>query len=310
MLNEDALNAREAASLLHIGKNAVYALARSGELPSYRIGRKIFFSPADIAAYAASRKQSAAPAPEPGGAPQETPNPLAGSIPAIAGSDMAADVLANYLNAASTPVERRWQTSYQGLVALYEGTAAAALVHLYDQRSNSYNVPYVQRLAPGLPVVVMHLSQRPQGFAVAKGNPKGIASWGALLRDSARIANRKRGSAARILLDEKLLAIEAVPSQVAGYGTEAPSALAAAQVVASGAADVAIVREHIARSVAGLDFVPLQREWLDLVVAKTPETRPLIRRCKALAADDGFRRDLAAISHGDTSQAGTIVYEC
>ena len=311
MINEEALRAQDVAAMLHIGKNAVYALAKTGELPSYRLGRKLLFSRDDVAAYLATAKRGDADAPE-GRAASAAPASLSDGEgeAVIAGSDMAADVLANYLNAAGVPVRRQWEGSYQSLVSLYEERADAALVHLYDQRSNSYNVPYVQRLAPGAPVVVMHLSRRPQGFAVAAGNPKAIASWGALLRPDVRVANRRRGTAARILLDEKLLAIEAVPAQIPGYGREASSALAAAETVAAGAADVAIVQEHIARTVPGLDFVPLQHEWLDLVIAKRPSTRNLVRCCKALIEEGGFRRDLGAVGHGDVGSAGAIVYEC
>lgn len=311
MINEEALRAQDVAAMLHIGKNAVYALAKTGELPSYRLGRKLLFSRDDVAAYLATAKRGDADAPE-GRAASAAPASLSDGEgeAVIAGSDMAADVLANYLNAAGVPARRQWEGSYQSLVSLYEERADAALVHLYDQRSNSYNIPYVQRLAPGAPVVVMHLSRRPQGFAVAAGNPKAIASWGALLRPDVRIANRRRGTAARILLDEKLLAIEAVPTQIPGYRHEAPSALAAAETVAAGAADVAIVQEHIARTVPGLDFVPLQHEWLDLVIAKRPSTRNLVRCCKALIEEGGFRRDLGAVGHGDVGSAGAIVYEC
>mgnify|MGYP000526718282 CR=1 FL=1 len=42
--------------------------------------------------------------------------------------------------------------SYLALVDLYLGRADAAVVHLYDRNSNTYNIPYVQRLAPGMPV--------------------------------------------------------------------------------------------------------------------------------------------------------------
>ena len=32
-----------------------------------------------------------------------------------------------------------------------EGRASAAVIHLYDQRTNTYNIPFVQRLVPGTP---------------------------------------------------------------------------------------------------------------------------------------------------------------
>ena len=48
MDNENALNAEEVAKILKIGRNAVYNMAKSGELTSYHIGRKLRFTNADV----------------------------------------------------------------------------------------------------------------------------------------------------------------------------------------------------------------------------------------------------------------------
>lgn len=329
MLNEQALNATDVAELLHIGRNAVYALAKSGELPSYRVGRKILFTLDDVEAYAESLRVGAmascdkgerGPA-DPAGA--QGSFALGGPIVApllalperggaefiIAGHGVASDLFVERLELSGRRAMRLPLESYAALVALYEGRADAAVVHLYDQRTNSYNVPYVQRLAPGVPVVVIRLVKRRQGFAVAPGNPLGLSSWGALLREGVRLANRPVGCGSRVLLDEKLLAMEAKPSALAGYDDPFPTALAAVRAVSAGRSDVAVIDEALAAQTSGVSFVPLQHEWVDVVVSKA-RGREFARLLQAIVADEAFRREYARIVIGDTSQLGSIVYEC
>lgn len=317
MLNEDVLNATDVADILHIGRNAVYELAKSGKLPSYKMGRKLYFTLTDVKAYLANARQGGTPAPTqpniPASAQPVAPDdaaPSRGDAFVIAGNGSAADVITEHLAGFDIPVTRSYRGSYKALVDVYKNRADAALVHLYDQRTNSYNLPFVLRLAPGTPLVEFRLVQRVQGFAVAKGNPRGISSWGALLRQGVRLANRARGCGSRVLLDEKLLDMEAAHATINGYDTEYATGLAAARAVAQGEADVAVVGEQVAAQVAGVTFVPLQQEWLDLVVAKRPDTRSAVRQVRQLMADEGFRAEFQRIVHGNASSLGAIVYEC
>lgn len=62
-----------------------------------------------------------------------------------------------------------------------------------------------------MPVVVIRLLKRKQGFIVQAGNPKKLTTWGGLLREGVRLVNRERGCDTRVLLDEKLLSLEARP---------------------------------------------------------------------------------------------------
>ena len=82
--------------------------------------------------------------------------------------------------------------SYLALVDLYLGRADAAVVHLYDRKSNTYNIPYVQRLAPGMPVSIVRIARRPVGAIVQAGNPKRIHSWGSILTRGASLVNAAR----------------------------------------------------------------------------------------------------------------------
>lgn len=227
----------------------------------------------------------------------------------LAGHDMAADLFANRLNVANLSAQRCYVSSYDALAGLYAGWVDAAFVHLFDLRTSRYNVPFVQRLAPGLPVVVVRLHSRMQGFIVATGNPRRITSWGGLLRDGVRLANRTKGTGARVLLDQRLIGMEAVPGVLPGYEREFASGVAAARAVAAGEADVAIGTTEDIAAVDGVAFVPVQREQVDVAVAKTERTRPLVRAVKRLAADPAIAGMLRAAGYG-TDQAGAILYEC
>ena len=101
--------------------------------------------------------------------------------------------------------------SVHGLEAMARGQADAAVLHLLHAESGRYNDPYVRRLLPGEPVVLVHLWRREVGLVVPRGNPLGVAGS----RDLAgrRVAWRARGSGSRLLL-ERLLAeagVEAAP---------------------------------------------------------------------------------------------------
>lgn len=54
MFDDDALTAEEVAEMLRVSKNSVYRLAQSGELASYRVGRKLRFTSRDVEAYTRS----------------------------------------------------------------------------------------------------------------------------------------------------------------------------------------------------------------------------------------------------------------
>lgn len=349
MLGDEALNANQVAEILHIGRNSVYALAKSGQLPSYKIGRKLLFALGDVQEYLKRQRREAIlptepSTPAPSLASESTPagiasirplaamratdfdSPTAGCSPSgntapisdapspdsfvMAGHGIAVDMFVERLEMMGLPATRRSCTSYEGLAGIYAGTVDVAFVRLFDQRTNSYNVPYVQRLAPGTPVTVFRLLKRCQGFAVQPGNPQNLSSWRALLREGVVLANRPRGCGSRVLLDEKMVAMEADAATIAGYQSPFDTGLAAINAVTAGAANAAVVSEHLAAYSDSIEFVPLQHEWLDMVVAKRGRGRQLTRQLKHIMADPSFCREYARIVHGQADNFGSIVYEC
>lgn len=315
MLSEKPLTAPEVADILSIGKNAVYALAKNGEIASYKIGRKLYFTPKAIDEYIA-KLHVASDVHNTFEEDELTTDTDPGTLAAnsdsfvFSGRGIAADMFIDRLEMMGIPATRRVRSSYASLVDLYKGRTDAAFSHLYDQRTNTYNVPYIQRIAPGFPVIVFRLLKRMQGFAVAPGNPKRITSWGALLREDIRLANRAKGCGSRVLLDEKLLSMEANPCMLQGYMSDYPTEFAAAEAVALKAADVAIVGEHIAAQIDGIEFVPLQTEWLDMTIAKTEKGRELARTLRRIFEDRKFCDEYKRIVYGNASNLGSIIYEC
>ena len=312
MINDDALSAEEVGSMLKVSRKMVYELANSGKLPFYKIGRRMRFDRADIEKYLAGARVVGGP--QEGQATDEATEQTSARDASddsfvLAGQGIAADMFIDRLELMGEKATRCLRSSYRGLIELYEGEVDATLTHLYDQGSNTYNIPYVKTLVPGVPVVVFRLVRRKQGFAVAPGNPKKITTWGALLHDGVRLANRSKGCGSRVLLDEKLTSMEADHRVIAGYDSDYTTGLAAADAVAKGIADVAVIGEQIAAHAEGIQFVPLQHEWLDIVVAKTDRGRQLARKLRSLFADKSFREEYGRIVHGDTDQFGSIVYE-
>ena len=322
------MKAEDIAKYLGVGKNAVYQLAKSGALPSYRIGRKMRFTREDADAFLANSHTAASePAHDASADSEPLPhvcqngdsNPsLAeaaafGIVPGdpfvIAGNDISADVITHALNESGIPASHLNCESYTALVNLYAGKATAAVVGLYDQSTNGYNIPYVRRLTPGVSVKVIRLYARSQGLIVAKGNPKKISSWGSLLREGVRLANRMKGSDSRILLDEKLRAMEVRCETLEGYDERVFAGTSAVKIVARGYADVTVGTAREAQKSAGVQFVPLQTEWVDIVIRKTPESLPIIRSLGELLASQRMRADLQMFEPDDLSKLGCVIFE-
>jgi putative molybdopterin biosynthesis protein len=348
MIQTDVLKAEDVAAMLHIGKNAVYNLAKTGEIGSYHIGRKLLFTTADVEAYVEKQRLQELEARQESEAGQgeastgATPARLGGTDRAgsrssdsnkrsdaadavsgslqtlyppfddqlsIAGDGPITDVLTSRIAQFGVDICREDIGAWAGLVAMYARKVDAAVINLYDYRSNTYNTPFVRTLLPGTSVVTMHLATRRMGFVVKFGNPKRMRTWSSLLHDDVVLANRERGCAERILLDEKLVSLEARPASIEGYDTEHRTAWSMAQTISHGAADVGIGTEQDSHLAAGLEFVALQNEMVDLVLDKTAVPRPLIRRIMALLADPVFTKDLASATSCDTANCGAITYE-
>ena len=305
MNQDEALTAEEVARLLKVSRGTVYALKDKGELPSFLVGRKLRFTRKAVQEYI-ERDQPLGENPG-----REVPFVTAAHQPesfVICGQDIILDALSNYMNQAGVPSLRSYVGSYDALTALYKAEVQLASPPLWDGETDTYNVPFVRRLLPGVPAVVVNLTYRTQGFYVAKGNPLGLKTWEDLARPGIRIVNREKGAGSRILLDEHLRTAGINPQELEGYDNEVQSHIAVASTVARGRADVAVGSEKIARQVDGLDFVPLQKERYDLVFKKKDiDTRP-VRALMGILETGILKEEFSSLGGYDTTDMGKIMW--
>ncbi len=176
----------------------------------------------------------------------------------MASHDLALNMLVSRLRQKNPEVkiDVTYAGSLGGLIALQEGRADLAGIHLLDAETGEYNYPYVKHLLPGREMAIVHLAYRIQGLMFAAGNPKRIKGLADLRRPDVTLINRQKGSGTRILLDQELRKLGITPSDVKGYTHEVDTHLAVARGIAEGKADVGLGIEAAARA-SHIDFLPL-----------------------------------------------------
>jgi molybdate-binding protein len=215
-------------------------------------------------------------------------------------------------------IDYLWANSTQALGALGRGEVHAAGTHLFDPATGESNLPFVRRLLPDLPVILVNLGTWAEGLLLAPGNPKRIRRIADLVRADVQIINREVGSGARHLLDT---ALSIAPGPGITTGEHGQPALpirgyeqlrydhqGVAQAVASGEADAGVSNSPVAAA-WGLDFLPLHSVRYDLVIPKAYLTERPVQALLATLSNRWVRAQLEALGGFDTSQTGEIVGE-
>ena len=320
MKNDSELTPVDVAEMLKITKNTVYELVKRGEINSYRVGNKIRIEMKDIEEYKNKSKKyqnkkqrndelvnSYTPLESP--YQEEKIKKNYGFV--ICGQDIMLDIISRHLQYHINGVQalRSYSGSYNGLYDLYHGKVQIATAHLWDGETGQYNIPYVKRMLPGIPTILVHLANRMQGFYVQKGNPKGIKGWEDLKHPGITIMNREIGSGTRILLDEHLKKLGISGNSLIGYDRECFSHLAVASAVARGGVDVAIGNEKASQQVAEIDFIPLQTESYELVIKKEDINKPHFQAVLEILRSREFKLELEGIGGYDLKDLGKITGE-
>lgn len=303
------LTPEEVAEVLKIRTNTVYELIKRGDLAAYRVGRKLRIEPSAVEDYKLQRREGSAAVKSATG--EEKAAPVAARAPEyiLCGQDIILDVLARRLEQAGDGIRvlREQAGSFSGLQALYEGRADMTAVHLWDADSREYNIPYVRRLLPGIPALLIHVAQRTQGFYVKKGNPLKIKGWEDLQRPELRLVNRESGSGTRVLLDEQLRRMGLSGQQISGYRQIEQSHLGVASAVARGLGDLGLGNQKAAMQVNGVAFVPLQAERYELVIRDEDDMRSIIHLLLSTLDAPGFRDEVAGLGDYNLAECGRIV---
>lgn len=194
-----------------------------------------------------------------------------------------------------------------GLMALKRGIAHLAGAHLLDPESGEYNVSYIRRLIPEVPVRGVNLVFRQQGLILAKGNPKGIFGLEDLVRKEVTFINRQAGSGTRILLDFRLREWGLDPSKIQGYDQDEFTHMGVAVAVLSGRADAGLGIYAAARAL-DLDFIPVVQERYDLVIPERYFETERIQALLSVIRSEEFQEAIRALGGYDLSLSGQVVF--
>jgi putative molybdopterin biosynthesis protein len=231
------------------------------------------------------------------------------TIRIVGSNDMALDLLVSRVKYANPDISVQITPagSLGGLLAIQEGTADMAGIHLLDEETGEYNYPYIKHTLQGMEVAVVRLADRIQGFMVAKGNPKHIVGLEDLKRSDITFVNRQKGSGTRVWLDYKLREIGVLPHSIKGYTRELDTHIAVAMSIVRGEADVALGIQAAANS-CNLDFVPLTKERFDLVIPVSNYRSQLFQPLLTIIKSEEFRKIVNEMGGYDTAQTGDTVF--
>jgi putative molybdopterin biosynthesis protein len=313
MDRDTALKPQEVADMLKITRSLVYRMIRRGELRGYRVGNKVRVDFKDVETYK-NRGQTQQP---PEQAVPSVARPLLHeeeceydkNVFVLCGQGALFDLLVSMLQQrqGGLLLHCSFMGGYTGLCALYQNELQAIVTHLWDGETGAYNIPYVKKLLPGIRALTIHLACRMQGLCVAAGNPKGLFAWEDLAKEGLIVANRQKGSATRILLDEHLKQLGLSGTHLDGYRREFPTNLLSAGIVARGGADFSISDEKTAQLVKGVEFIPLQKERVDLVIREENRGAEPFKTILEIVRSPEFRFIIDGIGGYGTEKTGEIV---
>ena len=230
------------------------------------------------------------------------------NILAIGSHDMTLDLLGSLLKertGGKVQLSSSNVGSLGGLLALKRGISHLAGSHLLDTATGEYNLSYVRRHLEGLPVALVTLVHRWQGFMVRPGNPKAVRSVEDLARPGVTFVNRQAGSGTRILLDYELERAGIDPSAIRGYRNEEYTHMNVAVAVASGAADAGLGILASAKAL-GLEFVPVTRERYDLVIPVAFLEDEKIRLLLDIVRSRQFKAKAEELGGYETEETGKV----
>jgi len=317
---EGSLTALEVAELLKITKNTVYELVKRGELPGYKVGKKLRIDKADVESYINSQKITKSNNSQykvlkvkeeqlieedlNNIKKLESPNDII-----ISGQDVILDILAENIREKTSDVRvlRSNVGSYASLYDLYNDKISISSAHLWDGDTNEYNTAFVRKMLPGISCLLINLAYRNVGFYVAKGNPLKIKTWKDLTKKNISMVNREKGSGIRILLDEKLRLNNINREHIKGYTIEKQSHAAVARSIARGEGDVGIGNEKVASQLSEIDFIPLQEERYDLVIKESDLKYPIYKLIINTVESEEFKKEIQGLGGYDLKDIGKML---
>lgn len=310
--------AQEVADRLQIKKTTVYELIKRGELYSSKVGKQLRISEQQLLQYlehsgsgnmgdtgtaSGLSRMSSLQVPEfpPESSLLKRDYLLHSNGLILCGQfSPALELLVSQMSIhpQGIPVLQSFMNSYNSLYSLYFKKAHIACASIEPED--------IRHLVPGTALSAICLYEYAIGFYVPSGNPKGITDLNALTCKSITIANREKGSTPRIYLDRFFLRSQISPSSVSGYSTELVSDISTAAAVASHKADTSLGEEYAAHQSGLLDFVPLEKLPMYLVMETSSLSQPGFTALLEIVRSEDFRTILQGQTGYDVTRTGEL----
>ncbi|MDI6796391.1 MAG: molybdopterin biosynthesis protein [Desulfatibacillaceae bacterium] len=225
----------------------------------------------------------------------------------VGSHDNTLDLIKNALLGKGVRLSSAHVGSMGGLMAVKKGICHLAGAHLLDPEDGSYNISYIAKHLPNIPVALVHLAGRDQGLIVEKKNPKNIRGLEDLAQPGMRFVNRQAGSGTRILLDYKLETLNLAPENLPGYDMEEYTHMAVGAAVKSGAADAGMGILAAAKAL-DLSFVPVVTEDYQLVIPKIYWHTEQVQALLEVLADNDFKEQVLALGGYHVERMGQVTW--
>jgi putative molybdopterin biosynthesis protein len=203
-------------------------------------------------------------------------------------------------------LELNFTGSLHGLIALENNQAEFAGCHLWDEATDSYNIPFIQKLLPGRKVEVITLATRTMGLMVAPGNPSEIHSLEDITRPGIRYINRQDGSGIRVWFDAHIRIKGISTKDIEGYNREVSTHSDVALEIAEKKADTGLGLEAAAAQY-GLDFIPLTQEQYDLVFPDSIISHPAVTPLLDWIASPEARKEISKLPGYQSDRTGNKI---
>ena len=302
-MSDEMMNTKEVAGYLGIHEKQVYALIKTGRMPATRVTGKWIFPKKVIDGWIEANAKSGLEQ------ARQKSGRIPGALLASGSNDPVLDILQTCLRKTHPEffIFSANTGSREGLIALEKGFTDIAWSHLLDPETGEYNIPYLDRLVPGVKAVVVNLFFRELGFMIARGNPRRIREFADLVREGVRFVNRQPGSGTRLLLDHHLEKAGIPAARIAGYDREVFTHIEIGLAVLSGEADAGIATAAVS-SMLGLDFVPITKERFDMICDQSVFFQKGVQALVEVLNGEMFRKRVEGLGSYDFQSAGRILY--
>lgn len=286
----DYLTTKELAALLRIKERKVYDLAASGAVPCSKAMGKLLFPRDAVHAWLAQNGAGPdLPSPKP------LPNVFLGSHDPLLDWALRESRcgIATYLDGSIDGLSRFWRR---------EGLATG--LHLYDPRTDDWNLPHIVETGGTRPVVLIQWATRKRGLIVSnslKASVKSISDLKGL-----RVASRQAESGAQRLLLHLMASAELRIDDLnltAPVRTEHDAAL----LVLENKADVSFGLAALAAQYR-LPFVPIIDERFDLLIDRRAWFEPPMQKFLDLCHADRFTTRAKEFDGYNLSSFGHVIF--